>query len=166
MSTDISIIPIDIEKDIQTLENLITLTFSSTPDANTTEWFSMDEMVSSIRLGKGHCLKAINNLGEIIGMIHAQIENPINGREGKEKWVITNISISPQETGKGIGGKLLEAIEIIGKEKGAIKMYVHTNIDDEKVIHFYKKNNYEFAGTIKDYYYEGSAIFLIKYLNK
>lgn len=46
-------------------------------------------------------------------------------------------------------------------------MFVYTNKDDEQVINFYKKNNYEDAGYIKDYQYgkNNSAAFLLKYLH-
>lgn len=32
------------------------------------------------------------------------------------------------------------------------------------MIYFYQKNGYEEAGTIRECYYEGSAVFLLKYL--
>lgn len=155
---------IDINKDTAKIREVVKLAFSSTPDSNLDDWFSFDEMTETIKRKGGICLKAINSEGKIIGLIHAQQENPINGREGKEKWVITNIAVIPEVTGQGIGGSLLSAIEAEAKKHGAKKMYVHTNKGDEQVIKFYKKYGYQDAGWIKDYYYAGSAIFFIKYL--
>jgi len=75
-------------------------------------------------------------------------------------------AVSPEISGKGIGSGLLKAIENSAKEKKAKKMFVFTNLDDERVINFYKKNNYKDTGWIKDYQYGkgNSAIFLLKYL--
>lgn len=121
-------------------------------------------MVESIKKGRGVCLKAVGDDSKILGMIHAMQENTINGREGAEKWVITSLAVSPNETGKGIGGRLLKLIESEANNQGVKKMFTHTNLEDNRVIHFYEKNGYKLAGEIKDYYYDGSAVFLIKYL--
>ena len=156
---------INLDTDLPLVQDVIQRSFSQTPDSNIDDWFSINEMVNSIQSKCGICLKATNGNG-IIGIIHAQTENPINGREGKEKWAITNISVIPGETGKGVGSQLLRKIEEEVGILNVIKMFVHTNEGDDKVIHFYKKNGYQDAGSIRDYYYDGSAVFLIKYLSQ
>lgn len=156
------IIPIDLDKDLVQVEKVTKLAFSSTPDSNLDDWFSMDELRKSIIEGRGICLKAVDSSGEMIGTVHAMQENPINGQEGIEKWVIANLAVIPTSTSKGVGGQLLQAIEKAASNEQVKKMFVHTNLDDERVIHFYEKRGYEKAGKIKDYYYAGSAIFLLK----
>jgi ribosomal protein S18 acetylase RimI-like enzyme len=115
---------------------------------------------------RGICIKATDDLGQIVGMVYAQQENPINGKEGLEKWVIVIAAVKPDQTGSGVGTGLLKAIEEHAKNRGATKMFVYTNKDDEEVVHFYQKNNYEDAGWIKNYQYgkDNSAVFLLKYL--
>ena len=111
-------------------------------------------------------MKATDENGEVVGIIHAQQENPVYGREGTEKWVITNIAVVSPASGKGVGSQLLEAIEAEIKKRGGVKLFVHTNVGDNRVIRFYYKNGYKNAGTILDYYYAGSAVFLLKSLGK
>ena len=154
---------VDPGRDLKQVRMVTVKSFSETPDSSIDEWFSMEELGKSLVEGRGICFVAVDN-EEFVGVIHAMQENPINGREGIEKWVITNLAVVPSATGRGMGGKLLVEIEREAKGRGAKKMFVHTNLDDERVIHFYEKNGYEKAGEIKDYYYAGSAVFLLKYL--
>ena len=156
-------VPIDPKKDLQEIEQVVKKGFSDTPDSNLSDWFSFPEMTLSIGNGSGVCLKCIQS-GEVIGMVHAKEENPINGREGREKWVITCIAVAPENKGKGIGTELLSAIEAEAKKHGAIKLFVHTNKEDERVINFYHNNGYITVGFVEDYYYAGSAMFLLKSL--
>lgn len=157
------IVPIDLKKDLQDVVEVVTRGFSDTPDSKLSDWFSFEEMAASIEKGNGVCLKYVED-GQIIGMVHAQEESPIHGREGREKWVITCIAVTPENKGKGVGSKLLLVIEAEARKHGAIKLFVHTNKNDERVIRFYLKNGYRTAGTINNYYYDGSAIFFLKSL--
>ena len=157
------IVPIDLKVDLQEVERVVEEGFSNTPDSKLSDWFSFSEMSSSIEKETGVCLKYVEG-GEIIGMVHAQEENPINGREGREKWVIICIAVTPENKGKGVGSKLLLVIEAEARKHGASKLFVHTNKNDERVIRFYLKNGYRTAGTINNYYYDGSAIFFLKNL--
>lgn len=140
--------------------------FSTTPDSSLDEWFSFDQMQNYISQGRGMCLKAVSDTNEILGMIYAQQENPINGKEGIDKWVIVIAAVKAPATGSGIGSGLLKTLEAEVKKLGASKMFVYTNKDDETVINFYQKNGYEDAGWIRDYQYGqgNSAVFLLKYL--
>lgn len=161
-----TIIPIDLTQDLNGIKLIAQKAFGDTPDASLEEWFSFPEMQKAIEEGKGVCLKAVQD-EKIIGMVYAQTENPINGKEGLEKWVIVIAAVDPEMEGKGIGSALLKEIENIAKTRGILKMFVYTNKDDDQVINFYKKNNYKDAGYIKDYQYgkNNSAAFLLKYLN-
>ncbi len=151
--------------DLVVVQSVAEQAFSTTPDSSLDEWFSFTQMVEYVNEGRGICLKAVNDY-KAAGMIYAQQESPINGKEGLEKWVIVIAAVSLEATGSGIGAQLLKEIETQVKERGATKMFVYTNKDDERVVHFYRKNGYEDAGWIKDYQYGkgNSAVFLLKYL--
>ena len=153
-----------VESDFNLSFDLAKKAFFSTPDSNLDDWFSFEEMVNNIKNKRGICL--ISSDGESNGMIYAQQESPINGREGLEKWVIIITGIDPNHTGKGIGSFLLESLEKETKLLGCKKLFIFTNKGDDKVINFYKKNGFVDAGWIKDYQYgeDNSAVFLLKHL--
>lgn len=157
---------ISLSEDFSAIRSVAEASFSVTPDSSLDEWFSFDEMQNAIKLGRGACIKALDNSGKTVGMIYAQQENPINGKEGLDKWVVVIAAVNPDQTGTGVGSGLLQAMEEHAKKQGASKMFVYTNKDDDKVVHFYQKNGYEDAGWIKDYQYGqgNSAVFLLKYL--
>lgn len=162
------IIPIDISTDLEAVRNVAIKAFGDTPDASLDQWFSFSEMEKAIKENRGLCLKAIADNEKVVGMLYAQAENPINGKEGLEKWVIVIAAVDPNEEGKGIGSAMLREIEEQAKRRNILKMFVYTNKNDEGVINFYKKNNYEDAGYIRDYQYgkDNSAVFLLKYLQQ
>jgi len=153
-------------EDIAELEAIAKKAFGATTDANIDEWFSFAEMKTAIKNQRGICLQAISEDGEVLGFIYAQPESPINGVEGLEKWVIVIIAVSPDSASQGIGAALLNEIEKLASDKGAIKMFVYTNKGDERVVGFYQKNGYSDAGWVRDYQYgkENSAVFLLKHL--
>ncbi len=160
------IFPIKVPEDLEIAKSVVEKSFSVTPDSLISEWFSFSEMIKNIHEGRGVCLKAVSGDNQLLGILYAQQENPINGKEGLDKWVIVLAAVLPDQSGKGVGSALLTEAEDVAKERGASKMFVYTNKDDEKVINFYRKNGYEDAGWIKDYQYgkDNSAVFLLKYL--
>lgn len=155
-------IPADLEELIEVAESA----FASSDDSTLEEWFSFEQMKKMIEQERGVCIKAVDDVGQIVGMTYAQQENPINGKEGLEKWAIVIAAVREGFSGQGVGSGLLSAIEKEAQKRGAVKMFVYTNKDDDEVVSFYKKNNYEDAGWIRDYQYgeNNSAIFLLKYL--
>jgi len=157
---------VDLEKDINELISVTNKAFWATPDADLSNWFSFEEMKKMIDQNTGLCLKAVDN-NKILGMIYAQQESLINGKEGKEKWVIVITAVDPENSGLGIGSNLLKELEKILNDRKIKKLFVYTNKDDTQVINFYKQNDYEDAGWINDYQYGqgNSAVFLLKYLN-
>ncbi|NQZ85662.1 MAG: GNAT family N-acetyltransferase [Nanoarchaeales archaeon] len=158
---------INLDKDIEKLKEVVTLSFSQTEDSNYKEWFSFKQMYKSINENIGVCIKATNNIGEIVGLIYAEQENPINAIEGTEKWVISILAIIPELTGKQIGSNLILNLETYAKTQNVKKIFVYTNMEDSKVINFYKNNNYKEVGYIKGYQggdTNNDAIFLLKYL--
>jgi ribosomal protein S18 acetylase RimI-like enzyme len=101
-------------------------------------------------------------------MIYAQQENPINGKEGTEKWVIVILAVDPNTKGQGIGSELLHAIEAESAKSGATKLFVYTNKGDEDVVGFYKRNGFGDAGWVRDYQHgkDNDAVFLLKHLKE
>lgn len=162
------VIPITIEKDLERVKEIATQAFATTPDASLDQWFSFSEMEKAIKEDRGLCLKSVNDEGSVIGILYAQEENPINGKEGREKWVIVISAVDPKMTGKGIGSALLKEMERQLSTNGVMKLFVYTNKDDEQVINFYRKNGYEAAGYVREYQYGkgNSAVFLLKYLSQ
>jgi ribosomal protein S18 acetylase RimI-like enzyme len=152
--------------DLPILREVAEKAFSSTPDSSLEEWFSFPVMEDMIAENRGTCIKAVSDTGEVQGMIYAQQENPINGKEGVEKWVIVIAAVKEGTTGNGVGSGLLQAMEEHAKQRGATKLFTYTNKDDSRVVRFYQKNGYQDAGWIKDYQYgkDNSAVFLVKYL--
>ena len=148
------------------LENIASKAFSGSEDSDISEWFSFEEMLNSIKIGRGVCLSCFTKDGGTVGFIYAQQENPINGREGVEKWVIIITAVDPSVSRSGIGTMLLDGIEKIARTRKVCKMFVSTNQNDNGVIGFYHKNGYSDAGYIRDYQHgkDNSAIFLLKYL--
>lgn len=153
-------------EDYSDLELISKKAFGTTSDSNISEWFSFNEMRKAIDQERGICLKALSDDNKLLGFIYAQQENPINGNEGLEKWVIVIIAVDPTFSRKGIGSSLMKEIEKQAINYNAQKMFVYTNKGDNDVINFYKKNGYSDAGWIKDYQYgeNNSAVFLLKKL--
>lgn len=140
--------------------------FESSSDSELENWFSLKEMKENLAQGRGLYIKAMTEQNKAAGVCYAQKESPINGPEGEEKWVICLLAVLPAAQSQGVGHGLLTKLENEAKTRGCRKMFVYTNKEDERVIHFYKKHNYEDAGWVKDYQYGrgNSARFLLKYL--
>jgi ribosomal protein S18 acetylase RimI-like enzyme len=151
--------------DIEEIKAVAEKAFSSTSDSRLDDWFSFSEMRKAIKEQTGACIKILLD-NKIAGVVYAEQESPINGKEGKEKWVIVLTAVEPSQSGKGVGTRLLNAIEEVAINYGALKMFVYTNKGDDQVVNFYKKNGYVDAGSIKDYQYgrNNSAVFLLKHL--
>lgn len=162
-----TILPLTSTKlNIQSLSELAQNAFSGSEDVDINKWFSFEYMLKQIDEGYGICLVSQGDDDKLLGYIYAQRENPINGLEGNEKWVIVITAVAPQSSGSGIGSALLSAIGKVAKDNGAVKMFVYTNETDHKVIHFYHENGFVDAGRIKDYQYghNNSPVFMLKYL--
>jgi len=160
------IVAVEIPRDLLEIERVARVAFSATTDSSLSEWFSFPYMEKMISESRGLCLKAVGEDGNVAGIMYAQQESPINGKEGEEKWVVIIAGVDPKYAGQGVGSLLLKVLEAQARSKGAKKMFVFTNKNDDKVISFYHKNGYEDAGSVKDYQYgsENSAVFLLKYL--
>jgi ribosomal protein S18 acetylase RimI-like enzyme len=154
------IIPAGIDK-LNDFQQVITLAFSSTPDEDLGEWYSFNKVEKSLDSSMGKAFLAVKE-NITVGAVHAQPESPIFGKEGLNKWQITNIGVLPSHQRQGIGGRLLKTIEDEAKRIKVEKLIVHTNPDDRRAVSFYIKYDYKPVGIIEDYYYRGPAQFFIK----
>lgn len=84
----------------------------------------------------------------------AKMPGFIAEEEGRKVGLITYViadqeceimSINSLTPGKGIGSKLLTAVEQIAKGKGCTKLIVITTNDNAKAVEFYKKNGFTIA---------------------
>ncbi len=119
------IIPIDIDIDLNEVKKVVESSFSETQDSLLEEWFSFLEMEKMIREDRGLCLKAVSDDGDMVGIIYAQQESPINGKEGIEKWVIVVVGVDQKHSGKGLGSFLLKELEERVKGGGVKNVYLY-----------------------------------------
>lgn len=157
---------LQLPQDSNTIKDVIQASFSETPDAKIDQWLSFSYMEQMINQNRALGFVANISADIVTGMIYTQQENPVNGIEGEEKWVISVLAVLPEYTSKGLGSRLIREVEKTLKDKNVKKLFTFTNEKDEKVIHFYEKNGFTKAGIIKNYQYgvENNACFLMKYL--
>ena len=75
--------------------------------------------------------------GVLIGMVAAYDNNP--DRVG---W-ITNVSVDPKHTGRGIASKLLDECVAFFNQKGYIKVMLEVNASNKAAITLYTKHNFK-----------------------
>ncbi len=97
---------------------------------------------------------AIEN-NEIVGYGYFQY------REWNNTTYLESLAVKQDIRNKGIGTKLLEEIIKKSKSFGARRIFVDMNLDNEKVIDFYKKNGFIETGTINDFSKEGKTALIL-----
>jgi ribosomal-protein-alanine acetyltransferase len=95
-------------------------------------------------------------IGFAIGMIYFN-------RNASVGHILT-IDVSPANRRKGVGWKLLQAIEAILKDKGVKTSTLEVREDNVAAINLYKKLGYQVIGTLKNYYGKANGIYLRKVL--
>ncbi|GAB7389327.1 hypothetical protein BSNK01_31650 [Bacillaceae bacterium] len=73
--------------------------------------------------------------GEVVGVIVGTIDG--------NRAYFYRLAVYPEYQGRGIGRKLVQALEQRFKEKGATIVYIMVNQDNQKVIPFYNSLGYE-----------------------
>lgn len=80
-------------------------------------------------------------------------------------WIV----VDPEESGKGIGKKLLHHSEKFVNDNKGRWLLIETSSKDiyENTRSFYERNNYRLVTTIEDFYKKGESIFIYgkKFLN-
>ena len=76
----------------------------------------------------------------IIGMVSGQVL--ISTAEGKPALLIEDLVIMAEYRGRGIGGELLAAAGVWGRERGADRMQLLADCSNFKGLRFYDKNGW------------------------
>jgi ribosomal protein S18 acetylase RimI-like enzyme len=78
-------------------------------------------------------------IAEYEGQVAGVIVGTIDGTRG----YFYRLAVDPALQGKGIGRKLIEALEKRFKERGVTRVFIMVNQDNKKVIPFYTSLGYE-----------------------
>lgn len=65
---------------------------------------------------------------------------------------ITNVAVHPDHRGKGIGHRLMQAVEELAKRRGATRMTLEVRVSNEIAQRLYRKLGYIAAGIRPRYY--------------
>ncbi len=99
--------------------------------------------------------------GVVIGMAVGELER----KEHKLVGHVWTIEVLPPYRNRGIGRRLLEALESELKARGAVECYLEVRTDNKPALHLYEKLGYERLGVLRDYYGRGrDGYFMRKWL--
>jgi len=98
--------------------------------------------------------------GEIIGFVIGLLYFEGKGLTGH----ILTLNVSPDYRRKGVGVKLLEAIEKIFRDRGVTKCCLEVREDNVAALNLYRKLGYKKAGRLEGYYKNAHGIFFEKSL--
>jgi ribosomal-protein-alanine N-acetyltransferase len=121
--------------------------------------FSRLQIASLLRDYNSIGLVAIEN-NRIVGFVIGMIDVKRNALDGH----ILTIDVSPQYQRKGIGLKLLQAIEKIFMERDVKRCYLEAREDNIKALGLYERSGYKKIGKLKNYYREADGLYLCKNL--
>jgi hypothetical protein len=77
-------------------------------------------------------------------------------RTGTSLARVYSIAVIPEQQGKGIARRLMDAAEQAGRERFCAFMRLEVNVNNAPAIHLYKKLGYRHIGMIENYYDDGS----------
>ena len=76
-----------------------------------------------------------------------------------------SILTTPSFRGRGVGRRLLEAVEEASRKQGCTRMSLEVRIDNSEAIRLYETGGYQVARSVPDYYRDGSdALRMVKRL--
>lgn len=81
-------------------------------------------------------------------------------RRRSRKARLYSIAVAPDETGRGIGSRLLAAIECAASGNGASHLRLEVRTDNRPAIAFYEKAGYVRTGTRPKFYEDGATALL------
>lgn len=90
----------------------------------------------------------------------ALVDNRIVGficfqfRDWNQTSYLEILAVKREFRGKGIGTRLLNELMKLSKEKKVRRIFVDMDIDNQRVIKFYLRNDFIIAGFIKDFFKE------------
>ena len=127
------------------------------------EWFDILSMEYYMLQDNAILIEARDD-GKLVGAICIGKQSPIFWPDGRKIELII-LAVHPDFRQKGIGKKLIMQAEIEAKGMGGKSVVVNTHHALTQVQNLYKKLGYSEIGTLKDYYDNGDAVFLMKKLN-
>jgi ribosomal protein S18 acetylase RimI-like enzyme len=78
---------------------------------------------------------------QIVGM--CTLQPLISTAEGGTVGMVEDLVVSEKCRGRGIGGKLLDRIEEIARERQMSRLQLLTDLDNEQALEFYNKHQWE-----------------------
>lgn len=78
---------------------------------------------------------------KIVGM--CTLQPLISTAEGGTVGMVEDLVVSEKSRGRGIGGKLIDRIEEIAKERQMSRLQLLTDLDNDQALEFYNKHQWE-----------------------
>lgn len=126
------------------------------------EWFDIAQLDKFLKHGVLIEARADDRL---VGAVIAGKQHSLAWPDGR-KIEIVILAVHPGFRQQGIASKLMVEVENYALEMQAKSLIVNTHVDMTEVQNFYKKLGFSEMGTLKNYYDNGDAVFLIKNLNE
>lgn len=155
--------------DLKVLESLFTKCFDQLKDSDGDnfdesndqefrDWFGIDYLNDCLKFCEIILAREGENIvgGAIVGM-----QNPLSWPDGK-KYELFILGVLPEYRSKGVGAMIMKKVEEISKVNGAESIILNTHELMSSTQRFYKNLGYTEMGTLKGYYGNGSAVFLMK----
>lgn len=81
-------------------------------------------------------------------------------RRGIRSARLYSLAVAPAVAGRGIGGRLLAAVEGAARRRNAVRLRLEVRADNRQAIRFYEKAGYTPIGRRPDYYSDGMTALL------
>lgn len=91
-----------------------------------------------------HCLVHEDEAGELLA--YAVISVAV------EEMHLLNLTVLPERQGEGLGKRLLQTLEMVGKGLEAKKCFLEVRPSNGAALRLYRKNGFKEVGLRKDYY--------------
>jgi ribosomal-protein-alanine N-acetyltransferase len=123
------------------------------------EAFSRFQIATLLREYNSISLIAVENkkiVGFIIGVIGVE-RNALDGH-------VLTIDVLPQYQQRGVGSKLLQAVERIFMGRNVKKSHLEVREDNVRALRLYERNGYRTIWKLKNYYGRSDGLYLCKSL--
>lgn len=111
------------------------------------ESFSRDQIIYCLSSPDFVTLTALVN-GEVVGFVVGSVERSAEGSVGH----VYTLDVKKGRRRRGVGGRLLEALESALAEKAVIYLVLEVRIDNVPARRLYSKHGYKPVARLRDYY--------------
>ncbi len=132
-----------VRSDIDALVQLLKILFSMEEDFSFDETLQRRGLEMFLTHQKDRCIMVAESEGNVIGMCSVQLL--VSTAEGGLSGWVEDMVVSPSYHGKGVGQKLLVSIEKWAAERGATRLQLLADRNNQPALRFYDKMNW--AGT-------------------